>query len=72
MSSQFDESTFVPASDALQEILSNFDTTHGSGSKTHTEPLLIWLDLWAGGIIETTMSSKSNYFGIREVMYIYY
>jgi len=29
----------------------------GSGSKTLTEPLLIWLERWGAGIIENTLNS---------------
>lgn len=62
---QFDEAIFVPASDALQEVMSKSAMSDGSGSKTLTEPLLIWLDTWAGSVVETTLSSQfllSSYF----------
>ena len=61
ISSEFDESFFVPTSDALQEIMSKSALSYGSGSKTLTEPVLIWLDLWAGRIVESTLSCTSCY-----------
>ncbi|KZP33116.1 ARM repeat-containing protein [Athelia psychrophila] len=54
---EFDDAIFIPASDALQEVMSKSAMSDGSGSKTLTEPLLIWLDTWAGPIVETTLST---------------
>ena len=55
---EFDESAFVWTSDALQEIMSKSALSDGSGSKTLTEPLLIWMDNWARQIVNATLSSK--------------
>lgn len=56
---EFEESIFVATSDTLQEIFSKSALSDGSGSRTLTEPLLIWLDMWAGKIVEETLSCKS-------------
>jgi hypothetical protein len=52
-----DPETFIAASDALQELMSKSALSDGSGSRTLTEPLLLWLDASAGQIIEATLSS---------------
>jgi hypothetical protein len=67
--SEFDESIFIPASDTLQEIMSKSALSNGSGNKTLTEPLLIWLDMWAGRIVESTLSSKSSHSRMRRLTY---
>ncbi|EIN05146.1 ARM repeat-containing protein [Punctularia strigosozonata HHB-11173 SS5] len=54
---EFDESIFVPASDALQEIMSNSSMADGAGVKTLTEPLLQWVASWGGTIIQETLNS---------------
>lgn len=56
---EFDETVFVSASDTLQEVMSKSALSDGSGSKTLTEPLLIWMDNWAGQIVNATLSSES-------------
>lgn len=59
-SSEFDEAEFVEASDALQEIMSKSALSGGSGSRTFTEPLLLWFDRYGGAIIDSTLRGKSN------------
>jgi hypothetical protein len=54
---EFDDFAFIPASDALQEIMSKSALSDGSGSKTLVEPLLVWLERWGGGIVETSLTS---------------
>jgi hypothetical protein len=54
----FDESLFVPASDALQELMAHPPFYDGSGSKTLTEPLLIWIEKWGGVIVGGSIQSK--------------
>lgn len=55
---EFDDDTFIPASDALQEIMSKSALSDGSGSKTLVEPLLIWLERWGGRIVEASLSCE--------------
>ncbi|KAG6836262.1 hypothetical protein H0H93_009663 [Arthromyces matolae] len=52
-----DGQTFEAASDALQEIMTRSPLSDGSGSRTLTEPLLIWADLHGSHIIQTTLQS---------------
>ncbi|KAF5376630.1 hypothetical protein D9615_007856 [Tricholomella constricta] len=52
-----DSVTFEAASDALQEIMTKSALSDGSGSRTLTEPLLAWMDLRGGKIVENTLSS---------------
>jgi hypothetical protein len=52
---EFDEVNFVPASDALQEIMASSAFASGTGSKTVTEPLLLWLDTWGGHIVRAML-----------------
>jgi len=54
----FDEALFIPASDALQELMSHPPFYDGSGSKTLTEPLLIWIEKWGGPIVGTSIQSE--------------
>ena len=54
----FDESLFVPASDALQELMAHPPFYDGSGSKTLTEPLLIWIEKWGGVIVGASIQSE--------------
>jgi hypothetical protein len=51
---EFDSSVFVPATEALEEVMSKSVLSDGSGSKTLTEPLLVWCERWGGTIIEIT------------------
>ncbi|KAI0651047.1 ARM repeat-containing protein [Trametes meyenii] len=52
---EYDDQTFVPASDTLQELLSQSALSNGSGSKTVTEPLLLWLDRYGGAIVQSSV-----------------
>lgn len=54
----FNESSFVPASDVLQELMAHPPFYDGSGSKTLTEPLLIWIEKWGGLIVGASIQSK--------------
>ncbi|CAL1698588.1 unnamed protein product [Somion occarium] len=54
---EFEEEEFVPASDALQEIMSKSALSDGAGTKTLTEPLLVWCDRYGGALIEQTLSA---------------
>lgn len=56
---EFDDDEFVAASDALQEVMSNSVLSDGAGSKTLTEPLLLWFQRFGGSIVESTLSSMS-------------
>ena len=49
---------FAWTSDALQEVMSKSVLSDGSGSKTLTEPLLIWMDNWAVQIVNATLNGK--------------
>ncbi|KAI9058664.1 ARM repeat-containing protein [Trametes sanguinea] len=54
-SAEYDEQAFIPASDTLQELLSRSALSDGSGTKTVTEPLLLWLDRYGNAIVQTTI-----------------
>ncbi|KAH7905355.1 armadillo-type protein [Hygrophoropsis aurantiaca] len=53
----FDETIFVPASDALQELMAESSFSGGSGTSTLTDPLLVWLDTWGDKILEASLKS---------------
>ena len=53
-----DDSIFIAASDALQEITSKSALSDGSGSKTLTEPLLVWFDVVGNRIMESTLTTN--------------
>jgi hypothetical protein len=53
-----DDEVFIPASDALQEIMSKSSLSSGSGTKTLTEPILIWCEQWGGTIVANTLTSE--------------
>lgn len=55
---EFDETAFVLASDTLQEVMAKSALSDGSGSKTLTEPLLLWFERHGGKIAQETHSSK--------------
>lgn len=55
--SDYDDVAFVAASDTIQELLSNSALSDGAGTKTVTEPLLLWLDRYGGEIVQATVSS---------------
>ncbi|KAF9456910.1 armadillo-type protein [Collybia nuda] len=48
---------FVAASDALQEVMSKSALSDGSGSRTLTEPLLLWVDSTGSRIVEASLSA---------------
>lgn len=52
------ESTFVGASDVLQEIMSSSILSDGAGSKTLTEPLLAYLGQGGAAIVQQTLTGK--------------
>ncbi|KAI0633121.1 ARM repeat-containing protein [Trametes polyzona] len=54
-SPEYDDQAFIPASDTLQELLSRSALADGSGTKTVTEPLLLWLDRYGGAIVRTSI-----------------
>ncbi|KAI8996297.1 ARM repeat-containing protein [Trametes punicea] len=54
-SPEYDEQAFIPASDTLQELLSRSALSDGSGTKTVTEPLLLWLDRYGSAIVQATV-----------------
>ncbi|KAG6875594.1 hypothetical protein C0992_003156 [Termitomyces sp. T32_za158] len=49
--------TFEAASDAIQEIMTKSALSDGSGSRTLTEPLLIWIDWQGSKIVQATVQS---------------
>lgn len=53
----FDEDEFVLASEALQEIMAKSVLSSGAGTKTLTEPLLVWFDRYGSLIVDQTVSS---------------
>ncbi|KAI0341153.1 ARM repeat-containing protein [Trametopsis cervina] len=55
-SSEFDEDEFIAASDALQEIMSKSALADGAGSKTLTEPLLLWCERYGTIIVDRTIT----------------
>lgn len=55
----FDEAIFVPASDALQELMAESSFSGGSGTATLTDPLLVWLDTWGDKILEASLKCTS-------------
>ncbi|KAH9886674.1 ARM repeat-containing protein [Cubamyces lactineus] len=56
-SPEYDEQSFIPASDTLQELLSSSALSDGAGTKTVTEPLLLWLDRYGSAIVQATVAS---------------
>ena len=52
----FDEGIFVPASVALQEIMSKSSLSGGgAGARSLTDPLLSWMDVWGSRILESNI-----------------
>ncbi|KAH9477137.1 Importin-13 [Psilocybe cubensis] len=49
---------FIGASDALQEITTKSPLSDGSGSKTLTEPLMIWMDTVGRQIMEAILADE--------------
>ena len=56
----FEETSFVPASDTLQEVMTKSAFSDGSGRKTLTEPLLLWMNRYGDMIIKETTQSESD------------
>ena len=52
-----DDSAFIVSSETLQEILSKSALSDGSGTRTLTEPLLLWLDSTGAQIIDRSVST---------------
>ncbi|KAG6901557.1 hypothetical protein C0995_010614 [Termitomyces sp. Mi166 len=52
-----DSESFEAASEAIQEIMTKSALSDGSGSRTLTEPLLLWIDSRGSKIIQTTLQS---------------
>lgn len=65
-SSEFDETEFTAASDALQEIMSRSVLSTGSGCKALAEPLLLWFDHYGNTIIENTLKGEDNPLSVVE------
>jgi len=53
-----DDSIFIATSDAFQEITTKSVLSDGSGVKTLTEPLLVWIDAVGNRIMQDTMSTN--------------
>ncbi|TBU41864.1 ARM repeat-containing protein [Dichomitus squalens] len=56
-SPEYDEQAFISASDTLQELLSSSALSDGAGTKTVTEPLLLWLDRYGNAIVQATINN---------------
>ncbi|KAI0350564.1 ARM repeat-containing protein [Trametes cingulata] len=56
-SPEYDDQAFIPASDTLQELLSRSALSDGAGTKTVTEPLLLWLERYGSAIVRATVES---------------
>ncbi|KAL0952434.1 hypothetical protein HGRIS_006706 [Hohenbuehelia grisea] len=52
-----DEDTFIASSDTLQAILTSSALSNGAGTKTLTEPLLLWLESYGALIVDETVQS---------------
>ena len=55
-SSEFNEDEFELASDALQEIMTKSALSDGAGSRTLTEPLLLWCEQYGTLIVDRTLN----------------
>jgi hypothetical protein len=53
----FPDNLFVATSEVFQELTSKSALADGSGSKTLTEPLLVWLDIVGNRIMESTYAT---------------
>lgn len=56
------EATFIGASDVLQEILTKTFLSDGSGTKTVTEPLLLYFNGQGSAILQQALACGSMYF----------
>lgn len=52
-----DDSIFIAASDSLQEVTTKSPLSDGSGSKTLTEPLMVWMDTVGNRIMESSLAN---------------
>jgi hypothetical protein len=64
---QFEDTKFIPASDALQELMTKSALSNGSGTKSLTEPLLLWLARWAGNIVDETLKCMRASLNLRDL-----
>jgi hypothetical protein len=55
---RFEESSFVAASDALQEVMAKSALSDGGGAATLTEPLLLWIEAWGQKIVSESHACK--------------
>ncbi|KAI0686931.1 ARM repeat-containing protein [Cytidiella melzeri] len=53
---ELDENEFTMASDALQEIMSKSALSDGVGTKSLTEPLLLWCEQYGTAIVDRTIN----------------
>ena len=53
--SEANEPVFVAASEALQEIMSKSSLSDGAGTKSLTEPLLLWADAIGSKVVASTL-----------------
>lgn len=53
-----DDSVFIASSDALQEIMAKSPLADGAGTKTLTEPLMIWLDVVGNEIMQHALKNE--------------
>jgi hypothetical protein len=52
-----DDSVFIASSDALQELTSKSPLSDGAGSKTLTEPLMVWFNSMGNKIVENALAN---------------
>ncbi|KAG9308679.1 armadillo-type protein [Chiua virens] len=52
-----DPEVFLPASDALQEIMTRSSLAGGAGVLSLTAPMLVWVDTWGPRILQSSISS---------------
>ncbi|KDR78193.1 hypothetical protein GALMADRAFT_65460 [Galerina marginata CBS 339.88] len=52
------DSIFIAASDVLQEMSTKSPLSDGSGTKTFTEPLMVWMSTTGNGIMESMLASE--------------
>ncbi|KAG9309356.1 hypothetical protein JVU11DRAFT_10592 [Chiua virens] len=52
-----DPEVFLPASDALQAIMTQSSLAGGAGVLSLTAPMLVWVDTWGPRILQSSISS---------------
>lgn len=57
---EFDEDEFELVVEALDDIMSSSTFAGGAGTKTLTEPLLVWCERYGGIIIDRTLNGWSK------------